>query len=201
MLVPGGRRIAVVFSVLATVPGAAAGQPLEPSAIGGARPVTLAVVSFLLVGLFGGAFLYWRAGLVDSAVDDTMGRPVAAVVYGLGAYAMVLFGSFYTNNVMTQLGLSETPLGALTLVVLVGGVLVLGGFGHAVVGMLLTDLWGERRPWEGLALAGALSGVCWLVLPGIGAVAAWIFLAAVGVGGPARTWAHNSRTAESEAGD
>jgi len=180
-------------AVLATVPGVAAGQTLGPSTVAGTPPAARAAGSFLLVGLLGGAFLSRRERLVDRAVDDTLGRPAVAIVYGFCAYALVAFAGFYTNNLLAQLGVTATPLGALAALVLVGGLALVSAFGLLVVGTLLTGLWGPRRPRRGLALAASASAASWFLLPAGAAFAALVLVAAVGVGGPTRTWVHRSR--------
>ena len=126
------------------------------------------------------------------------GRSWVAVVYGLGAFVFVLFVVFYANNVLLQLSLLDTPLGAVSMVLLVCGLALLGGLGYVVVGTLLTDLYGERRPWRGLAVGAVVSTVGWFVLPVHVAVAAWVLVAAFGVGGPTRSWFHRDRTVPSE---
>jgi len=200
MISSGTRRGAATLLALATLPGVAAAQPLGPATVADAPPVVRAVGSFLLVGLCGGLVLARRESLVDRAVDDTMGNPAVAVVYGLGAYVFVLFVAFYTNNVLLGLGVTGTPLGSVAGLLIVGGVSLLGGLGYVVVGTLLTDLRGERRPWRGLLVGGALSAVGWLVLPALAAFAVWVLVAAVGVGGPTRTWFHSERTVATERG-
>jgi len=189
-----GAVVLVALSFLATV------QPLEASLLVDAPPVVRAVASFVLVGTCGGAVLVHRDALVDSAVDDTLGRPSVAVVYGLGAFLFVFFVAFYANTVLLQLDLVGTPLGAVAAVLLVGGLALLGGLGYVVVGTLLTDLYGARRPWYGLVLGGVLSTVGWFTLPMQAAIVVWALVAAVGVGGPTRTWFHGERTVAAETG-
>lgn len=196
----GRRHLASVLGVggLATVPTVAGAQPLDPSTVTAISPVAKAVGSFVLVTLVGAGYLSRYAGLVDRSVEDTMERPVIAIVYGLFAYVLVLFFGVYALNVLTSVGVTGTPLGYVVLAVLAGGVLGVSGLGYLVVGTLVTDLYAGRRPWYGLALGAALSAVAWLVLPPLPAAAAWIFVAAVGVGGPTRTWVHSDRAAEVE---
>jgi len=191
------RAVAMVVGLVA-IPGVASAQPLNPTAVADAPPVVQAVGSFVLVGLCGGLVLARRGHLVDRAVDDTMASPVIAVLYGLGAYVFVLFAGLLASTLLAQFGVARTPVGALSAVVLVGGVALLGGFGYVVVGTVLTDLFDERRPRRGLLLGSALSAVCWLVLPVLAAVAVWLLVAAVGVGGRARTWVHAERTVPAE---
>jgi hypothetical protein len=194
------RRVAVGAVVLAALSAVATVQPLDASVLVDAPPVVRAVASFAVVAACGGALLVRRDALVDTAVDDTMGRPSVAVVYGVGAFCFVLFVVFYANNVLLRLGLVETPLGAVAAVLLVCGLSLLGGLGYVVVGTLLTDLYGQRRPWRGLVVGGVISTVGWLVLPPPTAAAAWVLVAAVGVGGRTRTWFHGERAVASEGG-
>jgi len=198
MVSGGTRRVAAAFVVLTAVPGVATAQQLDPSVVADAHPLARAIVSFALVGAFGALVLRLRGPLVDRAVDDTMESPTVAVVYGLGAFVFVVFATLYANNVLLQLGLVGTPLGLVAVAVLVGGVSLLGGLGYAVVGTLLTDLYSERRPFQGLLVGGAISAVCWLVLPVLLAFLAWVLVAAFGVGGPTRTWFHGERSVASE---
>ena len=186
------------LAALATLPGVASAQPLDPTAVVDVAPIFRALASVVLVGSFGALVLVRRAVLVDRAVDDTMGNPTVAVVYGLGAYAFVLFAALYANNLVLQLGVADTPLAAVAAVVIAGGVALLAGLGYVVVGTLLTDLYGVRRPWQGLLVGSALSAVGWLVLPVLPAFAVWVLLGAFGVGGPTRTWFHGERTVQSE---
>jgi hypothetical protein len=198
MTLAGVRRAAGLCVALAVVPGVATAQSLDPTAVVDAPPVVRALVSTILVGLCGALVLARRDTLVDRAVDDTMGSPTVAVVYGLGAYVFVLFAAFYANNVVLQLGVADTPLAAVAAVVIVGGVALLAGLGYVVVGTLLTDLYGTRRPWLGLLVGSGLSAVGWLVLPLLPAFALWVLVGAFGVGGPTRTWFHGARTVQSE---
>jgi hypothetical protein len=192
------RRAAVAVAGLAALSVVATVQPLDLWVVVEGPPVVRAVASLVLVGASGGTLLARRGSLVDRAVDDTMGNPSVAVVYGLGAFVFVLFVVFYANNVLLQLGLLETPLGAVALVVLGCGLALLGGLGYVVVGTLLTGLYGERRPWRGLVVGGVVSTVAWFVLPAHAAAGAWVLVAAFGVGGPTRTWFHRDRTVAPE---
>lgn len=192
------RRGGVVFLALAALPGVVTAQPLGPETVASAPPSVRAVASFVLVGVCGGALLARSGSLVDRAVDDTMAAPALAVVYGLGAYVFVLFVGFYANNLFLQFGVTGTPLGSVAGLVLLGGLSLLCGFGYAVVGTLLTDLYAERRPWLGLLVGSAIGAVGWFVLPALFAFAAWVVVAAFGVGGPTRTWFHSDRGVPAE---
>lgn len=196
----GGRCLAALGMVagLAAVPAVAGAQTLDAAAVVDAPPVAKALGSAVLVTLVGASFLYRYGAFVDGAVDDTMERPGVAVVYGILAYVLVLFFGFYALNILTSVGVAGTPLSYVALAILAGGALGVSGLGYLVVGTLLTDLWAGRRPWHGLAVGGVLSGVAWLVLPLLPAAAVWVFVAAVGAGGPMRTWVHSERAVEAE---
>jgi len=200
-MLPGdGRRERSVLALLATggalafLPAPVVAQPVDPGVVTEAPGFVRAVGAFVAVCLVGAGILWRHGGVVDRAVDDTMARPAAAAVYGVVAYVLVLFPGFYVNTVLAQAGLARTPVVVLVGVVFVGGLALVGSLGLVVVGTLLTDLSGVRRPWQGLALGAALGAVGWVVLPPTGAVAVWVFLTAVGVGGRTRTWVHSERT-------
>ncbi len=194
----GGITALVLATSLATVPTVAGAQPIDPIAVADSPPHVKALVSAVLVALVGVGLLGRHGGFVDRAVDDTMDRPAIAVVYGLFAYILVLFFGFYANDLMARAGVADTPVGYLALAIIVGGVLVLSSLGYLVVGTLLTDLYRGRGARSGLVAGALLSGVSWLVLPVLAGAAVWILVAAVGVGGPTRTWVHSERTAPPE---
>jgi len=198
MTLAGGRQAVGLLVALAFLPGVATAQSLDPTMVTDAPPHVRALGSVVLVGLCGGLVLALRRTLVDRAVDDTMGDPFRAVFYGLGAYVFACFLGLFASTFLLQLGVGRTPLGAVVTVALLGGVALLSGLGYAVFGTLLTDLYGVRRPWAGLLVGSAISAVCWLVAPVLPAFAAWVLVAAFGVGGPARTWVHSERTVASE---
>jgi|GEM_PF-609573 len=197
---PDGRWVGWVTMVgsLAAVPTVAGAQPLGPSTVADSSGVVRALASIVLVGLVGAAFLLRYGGVVEDAVEDTMDRPVVGIVYGLFAYLLVLFAGLYANDLLVRAGVAGTPLGLLALAILAGGLVLVTSFGYVVVGTLLTDLSGDRRPWYGLLLGALLSGVGWLLLPGLGAVAAWILVGALGIGGATRTWVHRDRPVHAE---
>lgn len=193
------RGVGVVTALVAvSFAPAVAAQPLGPSTIAEANGVTRAIVSVALIGLVGAAWLTWKDRFVDRAVDDTLERPLIGVFYGILAFVLVLFAALYVSNVITRLGLVETPLGYVVLAILVGGVGLLAGFGSLVVGILVTDVLAVRRPWQGLALGTGLCAVGWLFLPELAAAAVWVLVPAIGLGGPMRRWVHRDRTVESE---
>lgn len=182
---------------LATVPGVATAQPLDPSAVVETSGPVRGVGSFLAVLLVGGVFLYLYRGFVDRSTDAVMERPGVAVLYGLVAYLIVGFLGVYALDLVLRLGVSNTPIALVAPVIPVTGVLVLAGLGFAVVGTLITDLQGNRRPWRGLVLGAAISAATWVVLPPLVAFLAWAGVAAFGIGGTTRRWVHASRDVES----
>lgn len=192
-------RTVALATGLAVVPSGVAAAPVDPSIVVDGPGIGPALASVVLVGLVGAAVLGRDGAFLDRAVDDTMDRPAVAVVYGLLAYVLVLFAGFYANDLLMRVGVAGTPLGTVVLVVLGGGVLLLSSLGYLVVGTLLTDLHGGRRPRHGLVLGALLSGVGWLLLPVPFAVATWVLVAAVGVGGPTRTWVHSERAVHPDA--
>lgn len=187
------RRIPTVLAVLATVPAVAAAQPVDPAVVVDAPAPLRAAGSFVLVALFGGAILALYGGPVDRSIDATMDSPRVSVLYGVMAFVTVgLLGTYaYTFLVSLALGGDVVSIGGLA--VLGCAVLGLTAFGHLVVGTLVTDLQGARRPWYGLVVGAAISALGWLLLPVVGAVFAWLAVAAFGIGGPAREWLYASR--------
>jgi len=192
------RRTVGLCVTLAVLPGVATAQSLDPAVMTDAPPYLRALGSAMLVGLCGGLVLGLRGSLVDRAVDDTMADPTRAVFYGVGAYVFAVFLGLFASTLLLQFGVDGTPLGVLVSVVLVGGVAVLSGFGYTVLGTVLTDVYGVGGPWQGLLVGSAISAVPWLVVPVLPAGATWVLVAAVGVGGRARTWVHSERTVASE---
>ncbi len=182
----------------AIAPGVVTAQQLDPSAIMSVSGPIRGLASFVLVALVGSLFLLKSEDLVDRSTDATMARPWVAVLYGLMAFVFVLFATFYADYLLGQLGLSGTRFGMITLVILGGGILGLVGFGYTIVGAVLTDLEGRRRPWLGVGVGAGISAVGWVSLSGLPAIAVWVLVAAVGIGGPMRRWVHSSRGVESE---
>lgn len=190
--------VAVVgLAALAATPVATA-QPVDPSVVTSLSVVGQAALSVALVGVVGGVFVSRKEQFVDRAVDDLMDRPGIAVVYGLVAYVLVLMLGLYGVSILAEVGIANTPAGIIPLAILVLGVVTLGALGFLVVGTVLTDLNGARRHWQGLAIGAAMSAVGWVALPGLGALAVWVLIAAFGVGGTTRTWVHSERTVAAE---
>jgi hypothetical protein len=183
---------------LAVLPGVAVAQPVETDLITGASGPLRAAASFALVLAFGGLVLYRWGGLVDRSIDALVDRPKIAVLYGLVAYLIVLAVGFYGLSQLGRVGVASTPVGSAGFLGIGAAVMLLTGFGFLVVGTLLTDLRGRRRPDHGLVIGAALSAVGWLVLPLVGALAVWVVVAAFGIGGSTRRYLHAERTVETE---
>jgi hypothetical protein len=160
-------------------------------------PWLRAVVAFLLVLPFGGAVLSRYGGLFERSVDASMDSPLLSLVYGLGAHLAIFFAAMVFSNQLISAGVSQTVLSTGRAAVLGAVMLALAGLGFAVVGAILTDLRGERRPWLGLFVAAA-AGVAGLLLSLLAGVAVWVVVVSIGIGGPTRRWIHAERTAELE---
>lgn len=176
----------------------ATAQSFDPSTFASAGGGLRALASVAVVGLVGAAVLLTRGSAVERGVEATAERPLVGVVYGMLAYVLVLVVALFANDVLTRVGLAGTPLGYVAVAVLVGGLAGVVGVGYLLAGALLTDVLAGWRPWQGLALGAALSGLAWLALPTTAAIAAWVFVPAVGIGGPMRSWVHRERTVATE---
>lgn len=188
------RRLTVtVVAASLVLPGSAAAQSVDPSLATSAPALVRAAAAFAVVAVVGTGFLAWRRGLVDNAVTDTVDRPKVAVVYGLVAFGIVGFIALFANNLVIQSGLITTPLALLVVAIPAAGVAVVGGLGFLVVGTLLTGLRGQHRPRHGVLFGAALSAACWVAVPIVASVVAWLLVAAFGVGGRTRTWVHSDR--------
>jgi len=197
----GYGRLLTALVTLAWLPGAAAGQPVDPSVVVELAAPARALGSFVLVLLFGGALRYRYGGFVDRSVDACVDRPGVAVVYGLMAFGFVAFAGGYASSQLSQLPVGSVALATVAVTVAGSVALVLVGLGYAVVGTLVTDVGGRRRPWQGLVLGATISAVGWLFLPFIGGVLAWVLVASFGIGGPTREWLHSDRRVESSSND
>jgi hypothetical protein len=189
----GASQIGPAQGTLLEVPGAA---PLDLSVVLG-TPWLRAVGAFLLVLPFGGAVLTRYDGLLERSVDASMDSPVVSLIYGVGAHLAIFFAAMVFSNQLISAGVSQTVLSVGRAAVLGAVMFALAGLGFAVVGTILTDLRGERRPWLGLVVAAA-AGVAGLLLSLLGGLAVWVLVVSVGIGGPTRRWVHAERTTESE---
>lgn len=181
-----------------TPPAVAIGQSVDVSSLGGLPGYLQAVGSFLLVVLFGGVILRQSEARVHRSLDALQERPYSAVPYGLIAYVVALAVGLYGFSQLGRVGVAGTVLGQFVALSLGGVFVALTAFGFLVVGTLVTDIQGQRRPTYGLLLGAALSAVGWLLLPTAGGFAAWVLIAAFGLGGAVRVWFHAERTVETE---
>lgn len=182
-------------------PGVAAALSVDVATVAGAPGPVQAVGSFLLVVLFGGAIRYRQSARLDRSVDALVDHPFSALPYGLFGYVLALVVGLSGITQLGRVGVVETVLGQGVALLLAAALMALTAFGFLVVGTLLTDLQGRRRPTVGILLGAALSGVGWLVLPALGAISVWVVVAAFGLGGAVRRWFHAERTVETERAD
>jgi len=150
---------------------------------------------------FGGLVLRLSEGRVDRSLDALYDQPYRAVPYGLMGYVIALTVGLFGLSQLSRAGVASTLVGRLVALILVGIVVALTAFGFLVVGTLVTDVQGQRRPTYGLLIGAALSAVGWLALPTAGGLAVWVLLAAFGLGGAVRRWFHAERTVETERAD
>ena len=181
--------------------GTVAAQVGDPSALLGLSAPVQATLSFLSILVAGVGLLSWRAGTVDKAVDRAIqGLPLAAV-YGIIPFAAVLFISGYVLSQSARVGVASQALAEVLGIAVVAAVATLAALGYLVIGGYATELEGERRLWIGAAVGAGLSALPWLVLPTLPALATWVVVAAIGLGGTTQTWVHGERTVETEARD
>lgn len=176
----------------------AVGQAVDVAAIGGLPGYLQAIGSALLVLFFGGLILRRSVATVHRSVEGLHEGPYSAVPYGLVTYGVALAFGLYGFIQLGRVGVAGTLLGRLV-ALLLGSILAsLTAFGFLVVGTLVTEIQGQRRPTHGLVLGAALSAIGWLVLPTAGGLAVWVLVAAFGLGGAVRLWVHAERTVETE---
>lgn len=180
---------------------AAVAQVGDPSALLGLSGPAYAGLSFLSVLAAAVGLLVRRAESVDRAVDHANeGLPLAAV-YGVIPFAAVVFVGGYILSQTARVGVTNQALVWVLGTVILVAILTLAGLGYLVVGAYVTELEGRRRIWTGAAVGAGLSALPWLVLPTLPALATWVVVAAVGLGGTTRQWVHGERTVETEARD
>ena len=176
-------------------------QSVDIAALSGLPRYQKALASFLLVVAFGGIILRGSAARVDRSLEALYERPYSALPYGIMAYVVALTVGLFGISQLSRIGVASTLLGRLTALVVTGALVALTAFGFLVIGTLATDVRGPRRPAYGLLFGAALSGLGWLVLPTAGGLAAWVLVAAFGLGGAVRRWFHAERTVETERAD
>jgi hypothetical protein len=193
-------RLLAPLTIPIVFAGVAAAQFTDPRSLSEVPRIQLALASVALVLVFGGVAIYRYGNRVDRSVDSLIDRPGIAVAYGLIAYILVLFSALFLFSQIGRLGVANsflTPIWSLGLAAAIGAVT---GYGFVVVGTLLTDIQGQRRPQHGLVLGALLSGVGWVALPFMGGVAVWTVVAAFGIGGSMRKWIHSEHTVEAKVG-
>jgi hypothetical protein len=177
----------------------AATQIGDPSALLELAGPAYAVLSFLAILVAGVGLLIRREPGVDLAVDRAIrGLPLAAV-YGIIPFAAVVFVGGYIISQGARVGVANRLLVQTPGVLVVVATVVLAGLGYLVVGVFLTELEGNRRLWTGAVVGATLSAIPWVLLPLAPALAVWIVVAAVGLGGTTQRWVHGERTVETEA--
>ncbi|WP_157969209.1 hypothetical protein [Haloplanus rubicundus] len=186
----GERRTATGVVALASLQWS-----IEPTAVVASDPGR-AAASFLLVLTVAAAVRYWRAGLLNWAVDATLERPLTAPLYGVAASALGWLVIAYAFGQALRLG---GAVGQAGVVLGVGVALCVGGFGFVVVGAALTTVVGDRRPWAGPLVGAGLGAVVLVALPRPVGLVVWVFVAATGLGGVARRWIHASASVERQA--
>lgn len=173
----------------------------DPSALLDLSGPVYAGLSFLSILVAAVVLLDRRERTVDRAVDRAIqGLPLAAV-YGIIPFAAVVFIGGYVLSQSARAGVTNRILVVVLGIAVVGAIVTLAALGYLVIGAYITELEGERRLWTGAAVGAALSALPWLVLPTLPAVATWVVLAAVGLGGTTQRWVHGKRTVETEARD
>lgn len=194
----GVVRLLAPLSIPAVYAGVASAQLSDPRSLSEVPGVVLAVASVAVVLVFGGVAIHRYGDRVDRSVDSLIDRPGVAVAYGLIAYLLVLFGGLFAFSQLGRFGLANSLLTPVWGVGLVGAIAAVTGYGFVVVGTLLTDMQGQRRPEYGLVVGALLSGVGWVVLPFLGGLAVWAIVAAFGIGGSMRKWLHSEHTVEAK---
>ena len=176
-------------------------QSVDVATFGALPRYLKALASGLLVAAFGGVILRKAGGHVDRSVEALYERPYSAVPYGLMGYVIALTVGLFGISQLSRAGVASTLIGRVVALSLIGVVVALTAFGFLVVGTLITEVQGQRRPTYGLLIGAVLSGVGWLTLPTVGALAVWVLVAALGLGGGVRRWFHAERTVETERAD
>ena len=182
-----------MFASLAALPA-----QVDPSVLADLSPAGRALVSFVVVLVVAAGLLNWRAETVERAVERTADASPLAVAYGLVAFGLVAAITAYGLSQVARAGLDGRVVEVGVVVVVGGALSALGAFGYLVVGSLLTEFEGPRRPWIGAVVGAVLSAIPLLALPTLPALAVWTLVAAVGVGSPTRHYIHSERTVESE---
>jgi len=156
------------------------------------------LVSFVLVLVAGALVLRMRRSYVNESIDAISDSPATAVVYGIAGYVIVGIVGLYGATTLARLSVAGGAFVRVAILISSAFVLVLTSFGFLVVGTLLTDIFGSRRPTYGLLIGAFLSAVSWVLLSPAGSIVSSLAIAAFGIGGSARIWIHSERTVETE---
>jgi hypothetical protein len=183
---------------LATISGPSVLGQLDPGrATELSRPLR-GLVSFVLILVSGAALLRLRRNYVSGSIDLIADSPARSVLYGFAGYVIVGIVALYGATTLAQLSIASGILVRVGVIISTVFVLALTSFGFLVVGTLLTDIFGRRRPAYGLLIGASLSAVTWLLFSPAGSVVSSLAIAAFGIGGPVRVWIHSERTVETE---
>lgn len=166
-------------------------QAVDPAAVAETSGALRAAVAFPATVLLGGVAVYRYRARIDDAAGASMANPALSAVYGALAFGALVFGAAFALSELSRFGMLGPAVSAALGVGLVVAVVALGSFGFGVVGAGLADALGSRDPMVGLVGAAGASAVAWLLLPFALGALAWVAIAAVGVGGPAREWVHD----------
>lgn len=141
--------------------------------------------------MFGAVLISVTSSLVDRSVDASLKSVPSSVFYGLSVHFVLLFAGAY---IISQIA-GKVDGGSYVAVGLTGiGLMTAAGLGFTVVGIALTELFGERRPWLGLGIGTAIAATSLLALPLVMGLGVWVLVVSVGIGGSAREWFHASHS-------
>lgn len=180
--------------------GAAVTQ-LDPSALFELSGPAYAAASFAVLLAAAATFLARREAAVDRAVDHAVGGSPLAVVYGVIPFGAVAFVGGYVLSESARVGVATRLLVVVLMIAVVVATTAFAGLGYLIVGAYVTELEGRRRLRTGAVVGAAIGAVPWIALPPGPALAVWVGVAAVGLGGTTREWVHGERTVETEAGE
>lgn len=170
-------------------------QTVDPAVLVEAGSTVRGSLAFLLVLVVGGA-LRWRfEPFLERSIDSSSAKPLLSLVYGVAAHAVFVFAGIYLASQLAQVQVSGWNAGSIGILF---GVLLMGGaasLGFTVVGATIV-----KHAWAPVRGAGVVVGA--LVAGGVAvidplfALALWLVLVSIGIGGPIRTWLHASAVSE-----
>lgn len=184
-----------VVARLATADGVVPLQAVDLTAVAGASSAVRGAAAFVLVLVFGGAFLWRYQPFVERSMDAAMARPLLSTAYGVVAHLVVVLGGVLLASKLSQypvFGRNPAVVGLL-LGALVG--LVAAGLGFTVVGSTVVELGGQPSRWVGLVVGALIASGIAVATPAVAGVA-WLVVVSVGVGGAVRKWVHASAVSE-----